>query len=138
MDWPMYLEKLNSKSLQMFFSGSKATVPDARDFLEMFYSPNWRAGSKSFNYYNPQFDKLFEQVEVMDDSDERRQLYRQMEMIVMDDCPAAFTNHRVSYVLKHSWYKNYKPHVFQYGLAKYRRLDCAERANYKQLLKKVK
>jgi len=138
MDWPTYLEKLNSKSLQMFSLGSVAGVPDARDFLEMFYSPNWKAGSKSFNYYNPQFDKLFEQVEVMDDSDERRELYRQMEMIVMDDCPAVFINHKIPYVLKHSWYKNYKPHVFQYGLAKYRRLDCAERANYKQLLKKVK
>jgi len=138
MDWPTYLEKLNSKSLQMFVSGWIATVPDARDFLEIFYSPHWKAGSKSFNYYNPQFDELFKQVEVMDDSDERRGLYRRMEMIVMDDCPAAFTNHRVSYVLKHSWYKNYKSHVFQYGLGKYRRLDCDERAKYKQLLKSVK
>ncbi len=138
MDWPTYLEKKNSKSLQMFVSGWIATVPDARDFLEIFYSPYWKAGTKSFNYYNPQFDKLFEQVEVMPDSGERRELYRRMEMVVMDDCPAVFINHRVSYVLKHSWYKNYKPHVFQYGLAKYRRLDCAERANYKQFLKKVK
>ena len=138
MDWPTYLEKLNSKSLQMFFSGTMATVPDARDFMEIFYSPNWKAGSKSFNYYNPEFDRLFEQVEVMSDSTERRELYRRMEMIVMDDCPAVFINHRVSYVLKHSWYKNSKPHVFQYGYAKYLRLDYAERANYKQLLKSVK
>ncbi len=138
MDWPTYLEKLNSKSLQMFVSGWVATVPDARDFLENFYSPNWKAGSKSFNYYNPQVDKLFEQVEVMDDSPQRRELYRQMEIMVMDDCPAALINHRVSYVLKHDWYKNYKSHVFQYGLAKYRRLDLQERAEYKKLLKKVK
>jgi len=138
MDWPTYLEKLNSKSLQIFFSGNVLTIPDAKGFLEIFYSPSWKVGSKSFNYYNPQFDKLFEQVEVMDDSPERRELYRQMEMVVMDDCPAVFINHKIPYVLKHSWYKNYKPHVFQYGLGKYRRLDCAERAKYKQLLKSVK
>lgn len=138
MDWPTYLEKLNSKSLQVFFSGNVATVPDARDFLEIFYSPNWKAGSKSFNYYNQEYDKIFELVEVMFDSDQRRELYRQMEIIVMDDCPAAFINHRVSYVLKHSWYKNSKPHVFQYGYAKYLRLDCQDRVEYKQLLKKVK
>ena len=138
MDWPTYMEKLNSKSLQMFFSGNIATIPDSKDFLEMFYSPCWKAGTKTFNYYNPKFDKLFEQVEVMDDSPETRELYRQMEIIVLDDCPAAFVNHRIAYVLKHSWYKNYKSHVFQYGLAKYRRLDSQERAEYKKLLKSVK
>ncbi|MCK4885953.1 MAG: hypothetical protein KAS96_01130, partial [Planctomycetes bacterium] len=57
MDWPSYLEKINSKSLQMFLHGSIASVPDAIDSLILFYSPNWKAGSKSFNYYNPQFDK---------------------------------------------------------------------------------
>ena len=99
LDWPSYMEKINSKSLQMFLFGWVATVPDAMDFMEIFYSPKWKAGTKSFNYYNPQFDKLFQQVEVMPDSPERRKLYRQMETIVMDDCPAAFLNHRISYLV---------------------------------------
>jgi ABC-type transport system substrate-binding protein len=74
----------------------------------------------------------------MADSPERNELYRQMEIIVLEGCPAAFLNHRVGCVLHHDWYKNYKPHAFAYGLSKYRRIDMAKRALYKELLKKVK
>jgi ABC-type transport system substrate-binding protein len=72
------------------------------------------------------------------ESPERVELYRKMELIVLEDCPAAFLNHRVAYVLHHDWYKNYKPHAFAYGLSKYRRIDLAKREAYKELLKKVK
>jgi len=72
----------------------------------------------------------------MPDCPERTVLYRKAELIVIEDCPAAFINHRVAYVLHHDWVLNYKPHVFQYGLAKYRRVDVTKRAAYKELLKK--
>lgn len=138
MDWPTYQEKLNTKSTQMFASGVSASIPDAEDFLGLFYSKNWSPGSNKFNYSNPEFDRLYEKVAVMSTSPERLRLYRKMELIVLEDCPAALINHRVSYVLHHDWYKNYKPHVFQYGLAKYRRIDVSKRAAYKELLKKIK
>lgn len=138
MDWPTYQEKLNTKSAQMFASGVRASIPDAEDFLGLFYSKNWSPGSNKFNYSNPEFDELYEKVGVMSASPERIRLYRKMELIVLEDCPAAFLNHRVNYVLHHDWYKNYKPHVFQYGLGKYRRIDVAKREAYKELLKKIK
>jgi len=138
MDWPTYLAKLNTRSLQMFTSGWSASIPDAQDFLQSFYSKYWAPGANHFNYSSPEFDKLYEKVEVMSDSPERRQLYRQMELIVLEDCPAVFINHRVSYALIHDWYENYKPHAFQHGLGKYRRVDVKKRAAYKELLKKAK
>jgi ABC-type transport system substrate-binding protein len=138
MDWPTYLGKLNTRSLQMFASGWSGSIPDAQDFLQSFYSKYWAPGSNSFNYANPEFDKLYEKVEVMPDSPERRKLYRQMELMVLEDYPAAFINHRVAYALVHDWYKNYKPHAFAYGLSKYRRIDLAKRAAYKELLKTIK
>jgi ABC-type transport system substrate-binding protein len=138
MDWPTYLQKINTRSEQMFCSGAVAGIPDSQDLLASFYSKYWAPGSNSFNYANPEFDKLYEKVEVMPQSPERCELYRKMELMVLEDCPAAFLNHRVGYVLIHNWYKNYKPHVFAYGLSKYRRVDLAERAAYKELLKKVK
>jgi ABC-type transport system substrate-binding protein len=138
MDLPTYQEKINTKSAQMFASGTTAGTPDAQDFLSMFYSKNASPGPNKFNYSNPEFDRLYEQAEVMADSPERNELYRQMEIIVLEGCPAAFLNHRVGCVLHHDWYKNYKPHAFAYGLSKYRRIDMAKRALYKELLKKVK
>jgi ABC-type transport system substrate-binding protein len=128
MDRPTYQEEVNTGSAAMFSSGTSASIPDAKDFLSMFYSKYQAPGQNKFNYCNPEYDELYEQAEVMPDGDGRRRLYQRMELIVLEDCPAVFLNHRVAYVLHHSWYKNYKPHAFAYGLSKYRRIDMAERA----------
>ena len=138
MDQPTYQEKVNTGGFQMFASGISASIPDAQDLLSMFYSKYQAPGSNGFNYSNAEFDRLYEKAEIMPDSPERRQLYQKMELIVLEDCPAAFLNHRVAYVLHHDWYKNYKPHAFAYGLSKYRRIDTNKRAAYKKFLKTVK
>ncbi|MBA7706066.1 Glutathione-binding protein GsiB [subsurface metagenome] len=131
MDRPAYQERVNTKSAQMFSSGTSASIPDAQDFLSMFYSKYQTPGRNKFNYSNPEFDRLYEKAQVLPDSAERRRLYRRMELIALEDCPVALLNHRVAYVLHHDWYKNYKQHAFAYGLSKYRRIDMAERAAYK-------
>jgi len=131
MDRPTYQEEVNTGRAAMFSSGTSASIPDAKDFLSMFYSKYQSPGQNKFNYRNPEYDELYEQAEVMPDGDGRHQLYQRMELIVLEDCPAVFLNHRVAYVLHHGWYKNYKPHAFAYGLSKYRRIDMAERAAYK-------
>ncbi|MHC4706424.1 MAG: ABC transporter substrate-binding protein [Planctomycetota bacterium] len=138
MDGPTYWEKLNTGSLQMFASGTGATLPDAQDLLQSFYSKYWAPGANSFNYASAEFDRLYEKIAVMFDSPERRELYRKMELVVLEDCPAVFLNHRVAYALHHDWYKNYKPNVFTQGLSKYRRIDMKKRAAYRELLKKIK
>ncbi len=138
MDWPTYQEKVNTRSAQLFTAGVSASITDSEDFLGLFYGKNWAPGSNKFNYANKQFDKLYETATIVFDSPKRQKIYRQMEIMVLEDCPAAFLNHRVAYVLTHSWYKNYKPHAFAFGLSKYRRVNLEERAAYKELLKKVK
>jgi len=135
MDWPTFQAKVNKRGAQMFAGGGGAGIPDAQDFLSQFYSKYWAPGSNHFNYLNPEFDRLYEKTEVIPDSPERRELYRNMELIVLEDCPAAFLDHRVRYVLVHDWYKNYKPHVFAYGLSKYRRINLKKREEYPKLLK---
>jgi len=138
MDWPTFQDKVKTKSAQIFSLGWVADYPDVESFLQLFYSKNASPGSNNFNYSNPEYDMLYEQVVVMPESEERNELYRKAERIVIEDCPAAFTTHRVAYILHHDWVGNYKPHVFQYGLGKYRKVDTAKRAAYKELLKKIK
>ncbi|MGD9110675.1 MAG: ABC transporter substrate-binding protein [Phycisphaerales bacterium] len=137
MDWPTYQQKVNNGQAQIFAGGWGVGIPDSQQFLSLFYSKYKAPGTNKFNYENPEYDKLYEKVVVMDESEERKELYRKMELMVLEDCPAAFTNHRVAYVLHHDWYLNYKPHVFQYGLGKYRRIDLAKRAGYPTLLKEL-
>jgi ABC-type transport system substrate-binding protein len=122
----------------MFAGGGVAGIPDAQDMLSLFYGKYWSPGVNHFNYLNPEFDRLYEQTEVMMDSPERTKLYQKMELIVLEDCPAAFLEHRVGYDLVHSWYKNYKPPIFGYGVSKYRKIDLKQRAEYPQLLKTLK
>jgi ABC-type transport system substrate-binding protein len=135
MDWPTFQNKIKTKSVQMFMLGWIADYPDAENFLQLFYSKNASPGPNNFNYSNPDFDRIYEQIAVMPDSDERTKLYRKAERIVVEDCPAVFLMHGVAYVLYHDWLYNYKPHAFGYGLSKYRRIDTAKRADYKELLK---
>lgn len=138
MDWPTFQDKIKTKSAQIFSLGWIADYPDAENFLQLFYSKNASPGTNNFNYSNPEFDRIYEEVAVMGNSPRRTELYRKAERIVVDDCPAAFLLHGVAFVLYHDWVANYKPHAFGYGLAKYRRVDIAKRAAYKRLLKTIK
>lgn len=138
MDGPTYWEKLNSRSLQIFASGFSATLPDAQDILQAYHSKAWAPGANSYNYANPEFDKLYDKIAVMQDCPERRELYRKMELIVLEDCPAVLLNQRIAFVLHHDWYLNYKPNIFTQGLSKYRRIDLKKRRAYKEQLKRNK
>jgi ABC-type transport system substrate-binding protein len=138
LDWPTFLSKVHTKSVQMFTLGWVADYPDAESFLQLFYSKNVSPGTNNFNYSSAEFDKIYEQIAIMSDGPERTELYRKAELLIIKDCPAAFINHPVAYVLHHDWVENYKPHVFQYGLTKYRRIDTEKRAAYKELLKNIR
>ena len=138
MDWPTYMAELNKGQLQLFSSGFYASYPDAIDFMTLFGSKYFAPGANKFFYLDPEFDELLEKAEVMFPSPQRLELYRKMERMVMEDYPAVFTSHRISYVLHHSWYKNYKPHAFSYGVSKYRNIDLADRNTYKRRLKDLK
>ena len=141
MDWPTYMEGVNSGNFQMFASGISAGSPDALDFLDTFTQKQFAPGSNKFFYDNPQYNELFEKVEVMPFDDKVRDTYRQLERMVMSDYPAVMTSHRMSYVMIHDWVENYKPHVFSsgpFGKSMYYKIDIEKRNAYKQRLKELK
>jgi ABC-type transport system substrate-binding protein len=137
LDLATFLDKTRNKGSQMFYTGCWGDYPDAANFLQLFYGKNVSPGVNSFNYVNPEFDKLYEKASCMPDCPEKTQVYQQAEEIVIRDCPAAFVNHPVEYMLYHDWLGNYKPHAFQYGLAKYYKIDKKKRDSFKELLKKI-
>ena len=127
LNWPSFQNQVKTKSIQVFSMGWVADYPDPENFMQLFYSKNISPGPNNFNYRNPEFDVLYEQAAAMPDSSERVQLYRQMEEIVREDCPAIFLVHGVAFVLHYDWLENYKPHVFGYGLLKYQKVDVEAR-----------
>lgn len=124
MDWPSAQEKVKTKSAQMYAMGWVADIPDAENFMQLFYGPNGSPGPNNMNYQNPKADELYNKLAVMGDSPDRREVVRQMQQVVIDDLPCVLTLHRVAFLLRYDWLKNYKPHVFGYGLGKYRNIDA--------------
>lgn len=122
-DWPTFQDRVKSKNTQIFAMGWVADYPDGETFLQLFYSPNQSPGPNNFNYHNPEYDRLYEKISAMPDSQERAKIYRQMERIVSNDCPAIFSIHGVAYIPYYRYLRNYKRHAFGYGLDKYSDID---------------
>ena len=126
-NWPEFLKKLERKECQMYRVGWVVDSPDAYYFLLLFYSKNISPGPNNSNYNNPEFDRLFEQARVLDDSTERTRLYRQMEAIAVEDCSAIFLTHPLAYGLFQPWLKNFKYHDRPYSNTKFYKIDPALR-----------
>jgi ABC-type transport system substrate-binding protein len=131
-NWPTFLRKMERRQCQLYRLGWIADYPDAENFLQLFYGPNSSPGPNHSNYVNPEFDRLYEKVRIMQDTPERTQLYKEMADIIIEDCPWIFMNHNVDYVPYHSWLGNYKVHDFPYGMGKYRKIDKKARDQWRR------
>lgn len=116
---PEHWRKLERKETQIFSAGWVMDYPDAQNVLQLWYGPNESPGVNHCNYKNPEFDKLYRQILTMQDSPERTAIYKQMAHMIVDDCPAAFMFHRLTYALLRDWVVNFKPHDFPYPNVKF-------------------
>jgi oligopeptide transport system substrate-binding protein len=92
---------------QIFSSGWCADYPDPENFADALFHTG--ADQNRGNYSNPELDALLEQARVEQDVAKRIQLYQQAEQIIVNDAPALFTTHSLSYLLV-------KPYVSGYVL----------------------
>lgn len=130
-NWPTFLEKMERRQCQLYSLGWVADYPDAENFLQLFYGPNASPGPNHSNYVNPEFDRLYETVRVMQDSPERTALYEKMSDLIIEDCPWIFQSIPLAFGLQHQWIRNYKYHDFPYGMQKYYRIDTEARRQWK-------
>ncbi len=122
-NWPEFLKKLERRQAQMFQLGWLIDYPDAENFLQLFYSKNASPGPNHCNYANPEFDRLYEQIRVMQDSPERTAIYQRMAGLVVEDCPWIFLTHPLSFGLFQPWLKNFKPSDFPYPNMKFYKVE---------------
>jgi ABC-type transport system substrate-binding protein len=127
-------KKINNRTSMIWGIAWSADYPDAENFLQLLYGPNRAPGSNKSGYDNPEFNKLFEKASRMQDSPERTALYEKLNRLVAEDTPWIFGVHRQSYVLRHSWLKNYMSTDFDMGQAQYLNIDLKEKA---EMLKKL-
>lgn len=135
---PVFFDKVARREAQMFRLSWIADYPDAQNFLQLFYSKNASPGSNRANYTNPAFDALYEQIRTMYSGPERTALYERMARMVAEDCPWIFLHQPMSYDLCHAWVRNFKPHMFPYGMEKYRGIDGLENATWRGTLPRAR
>ena len=97
----------------------RADYPDPEAILQLFYSKNISNGGNESGYSNPQFDELYEKALTARDASSRDSLYADMAKLLAEDCPWIWGVHRIHFKLSHPWLKNYIPHEFDPGAAKY-------------------
>jgi ABC-type oligopeptide transport system substrate-binding subunit len=134
-DYNRFQEKLRVGNAQLFFLGWNADYPDPENFLFLLYGANSKVkygGENSSNYQNPDFDRLFEQMRNMDNSEQRYQLIQQLQEIVRHDVPWLLGFHPKNFSLFHGWYKNLKPNLMANNQLKYTRIDATLRAEKRQ------
>lgn len=125
--WPQLVQKTKKRQAQMFGMAWVGDYPDAENFLQLLYGPNAAPGPNGSNYSNPEFDKKFKVAKNMQAGPERAKLYAKLAQESAELVPIILGVHRTSFVLKHSWMKNYKFSTFSHGQAKYYNIDLKEK-----------
>ncbi len=124
-DYNRFRDKVKKGNFQIIFWGWHADYPDPENFLFLLYGPNGQVkhgGANHNNYDNPEFNRLFEQVESMQNGPERMALIDRMLEIARQDAPWLWGYHPVSFGLYHEWYTNTKPMTIGMNTLKYKKL----------------
>jgi oligopeptide transport system substrate-binding protein len=90
---------------QIFDGGWCADYPDPENFADALFHTG--AQQNLGGYSNASLDTLLDQARVEQDTGERIRLYQQAERIIVQDAPALFTVHGISYVLVKPYVKGY-------------------------------
>lgn len=129
-DYSQFREKVLNGNYQILSWGWNADYPDPENFLSLLYGPNSKVKSKgenTANYDSPVFNRLFRQIENMQNNDQRMAFIKRAVKILREDSPWVFGNFSTAYGLYHSWYKNAKPTPFGGNTLKYKRVNVEER-----------
>jgi len=130
-DFNQYQDKTLAGKHQVFWGGWLADYPDAENFLYLLYGPIARSksqGDNYANYMNPEYDKLYKALQSLDDGPAKQALMDKMVAIVQQDAPWAFGYFPWGGLAFQPWVHNGKPSVVIRDMAKYYRIDTAERA----------
>jgi ABC-type transport system substrate-binding protein len=119
------LEKQERGQFQIAPStGWGADYPDPENFFFLFYSKNIPpAGKNESRYINPEFDRVFEQMALMDNGPERLELCRRLNQMLADDCPVAFNFNKAYYVVVQPWTERMHDNMMLEGGLKYGVID---------------
>ena len=126
-DYNQFQEKMLKGKQQIFWWGWFADYPDAENFLFLFYGPNSKArfeGENTANYDNPEYDKRYKQLALLDDGPAKQKLIDEMVEILRKDAPWAFGYFPYSAGAYQQWVGDAKYGLFTNDRALYYKVDA--------------
>jgi oligopeptide transport system substrate-binding protein len=127
VDFSELIRIVNDRQAPMFGFAWGSDYPDAENNLALFYTPNASPGSNHYNYSNPEYDALYEQILVMEPGPERTAIYEKMRDMIIDDCAYVGSMARTRFYLVAPWMLNAKPTERFYSWYKYLDVDNSRR-----------
>lgn len=125
--WPEFLDRLKGKKCQITGAAWGADYPDPENFLQLFYGPNESPGENNSNFKNAEYDKLYKQMAVMQDTPERLAIIGRMKEILAEECPILPNTHRLREFAAYDWVGNLKPSAVVEAPYKYLKVDSEKR-----------
>ena len=80
-------------------------IPDPENFADVLFHTG--AQQNIGNYSNPDLDAILDQARIEQNVTKRIQLYQQAEQIIVQDAPALFISHDVTYTLVKPYVKGF-------------------------------
>ena len=126
--------KVDAGNFQCMLSGWYSDYPDPENFLFLLYGPNGKVksqGENYTNYANPEYDRLFEKMEGMENGAERQRLIDGLVEISRHDAPGVWCYHEADYRLLHGWCRSKYSQISRNTL-KYTQIDPVKRVRLQQ------
>lgn len=120
---PSFLEKAKTGNLQVFAGGWAMDYPDAENVFQLLYGPNKAPGTNDSNFDNPELNKLYEQIAVLEPSAKRAERVHRMDDIVQEECIWALGYYHAAYELTQPWLLNYRGSSIINNKFKYFKID---------------
>ncbi len=114
----------DGKHGQIFEQGWCADYPDPENFIDILFHSG--AQQNLGDYNNPALDAILEEARVERDVTRRIRLYQQAEEILVQDAPAIFLHHSISYILVKPYVQGYTLTPIDISFGRYIWLDWSK------------
>lgn len=128
--FPAFLEKSKRGNYQISYGGWQMDYPDAENIFQLLYGPNQSPGPGEANYDNPVFNRMYEQIAVLDPGPKHAELIQKMDDLIQEECPWAFGFYEADYFLTHPWVMNYRGNLIILNKLKYFRVNSQIKKRY--------
>jgi ABC-type transport system substrate-binding protein len=123
-----WIQKTELGNFQVSAGGWQADYPDAENFYQLLYGPNTPPGPNDGSYNNPEYNKLYEEMRLMENGPERFAKMARMNQIIMEDVPVILLFNQMRVGLVPQWVKYLKRNIMYNPPLKYVDIDLKRKA----------